>query len=149
MPNYSFKETILYISGKLNVIPPESIFEKQEAELLIDGEHLLISKGSYAGSIHFSLSLGLLVQPIRETCLKELAASNFLGINTGGCKLALDDEKASLSLKSDTTPGTHPQESWEWLHRMLNVAREWYKILEQWEEFVPLGSAKKEEPDGV
>ena len=78
-----------------------------------------------------------------------LATSNFLGVNTGGCTLALDEAGVSLSLHAYTTSGASPQENWEWLHRLLSVAREWNKELIRWEEFVPLGRQSFREQEAI
>lgn len=144
MANYSFKETLRYFTVKLNAFPPEVDLEREEVELVIDTIHVIISKGKIEGCLQMQTVLGLLLQPIRDERLKELAISNFLGINTGGCKLAFDEMGVSLSLYGYTTCGASPQENWEWLHRLLSVAREWNKVLMLWDEFVPLGTAEKE-----
>ncbi len=147
MPNYSFLETIGYFSEKLNTSPPQEDLDSEEVELVVDNLHLILAKGKLEGSMHIHIVLGLLLQPIREERLKELATSNFLGVDTGGCKLALDEMGVSLCLHSYVTCGANPQENWEWLHRILCAAREWNKILSQWEEFVPLATTVEEAKD--
>lgn len=143
MPTYSFRETLDYFSAKLKARPPEEDLEAGEVELVIDRLRVLISKGAVEGSLNMSIILGLMLQPIRESRLKELATSNFLGINTGGCSLAFDESGVALQLRVNITPATSPQENWEWLHRLLHVATEWDKNLLLWEEYVSLISEKK------
>lgn len=143
MPNYSFKETLQFFSEKLHASPPEEDLEKEEVELVIDTFHVILTKGKVEGCFSMQTVLGLLLQPIREDRLKELATSNFLGINTGGCKLSFDETGVSISLHGLTTCGCSPQENWEWLHRLLSVAREWNKVLALWDEFVPLTTSQK------
>jgi hypothetical protein len=145
MANYSFQETLRFFSEKLHASPPEEDLARGEVELVIDTLHVVLSQGKLEGSLHMQMVLGLLLQPIREERLKELATSNFLGINTGGCKLAFDETGVSLSLHAYTTCGSSPQENWEWLHRLLCVGREWNKVLALWEEFVPLSASPTEE----
>jgi hypothetical protein len=145
MAYYTFKEILSYFSEKLNSFPPKEDIEKGEAELIVDTLHVLLSKGKLEGSLHFSIVLGLLLYPIAEARLKELAISNFLGMNTGGCTLSFDETGISLLLHAHTTCGTSPQENWEWLHRLLSIAREWIKLLALWEEFVPLSTQISEE----
>ena len=145
MPNYSFKETLAFFSEKLLTSPPEEDLEKGVVELVLDGLHIVLSQGALEGCLQMRTVLGFMLKPIRENRLKELAASNFLGINTGGCTLALDPVGVSLSLLCHTTCGTIPQENWEWLHRIVCVAREWNKVLGLWDEFVPLGASNQEQ----
>ncbi|HEY4831505.1 MAG TPA: type III secretion system chaperone [Waddliaceae bacterium] len=138
MPNYTFKEILGFFSDKFRATPPEEDLERGGVELVIDGQHVIFSKGKLEGGLHMEVVLGLILQPLRDDRLKDLATSNFLGINTGGCKLAFDETGVSLSLRGDTTSGASPQDNWEWLHRLLSVAREWNKVLVLWDEFVPL-----------
>jgi hypothetical protein len=145
MANYSFAETLGFFSEKLNTSPPEEDLERGEVELVIDTLHVILSKGKLEGSLQMRIALGLFLQPIREDRLKELATSNFLGTNTGGCKLSFDKESISLYLHGYMSCGASPQESWEWLHRLLCVAREWNKVLALWEEFIPLSISSTEE----
>lgn len=145
MPTYSFRETLDYFSEKLKTKPPEEDLEAEEVELVIDQHHLIVSKGSVEGSLKIETTLGLMLHPVREARLKELATSNFLGINTGGCTLAFDEAGVALHLLANITTSTSPQESWEWLHRLVHVAIEWNKTLATWEEFVPLSALNKEE----
>lgn len=147
MPTYSFRETLEYFSDKLEARPPEEDLEAGEVELVVDLLRVVISKGAVEGSLNMATTLGLMLQPIRESRLKELATSNFLGINTGGCTLSLDETGAALQLRVNITPASSPQENWEWLHRLLHVATEWNKNLLLWEEFVPLTSEKMETKD--
>ena len=144
MANYSFKETLEFFSEKLKTRPPQEDLEKGAVELVLDGIHVVLSQGAIEGGLKIQIVLGLMLKPIREERLKELAASNFLGINTGGCTLALDPAGVSLSLLCHTTCGTIPQENWEWLHRIICVAREWNKVLGLWDEFVPLSASNQE-----
>ena len=143
MPRYSFKETLQFFSEKLNATPPEEDLEMGEVELIVDQFHVIISKGTQEGSLRMEITLGLMLHPIHEEHLKELVTSNFLGINTGGCTLAFDEEAVALILMKHLTAGTPPQESWEWLHRLLHVAQEWRHTLEKLEEFVPLSTVNK------
>ena len=145
MPNYSFKETLSYFGDKLGSSPPQEDVEKGEAELVIDALHVVLSQGKLEGSLQLHIVLGLLLHPHKEERLKELAISNFLGINTGGCKISFDETGVSLALHAHTTCGASPQENWEWLHRLLSVAREWNKVLALWEEFVPLSTPSAQE----
>lgn len=144
MPNYSFQETLVFFGEKLHASLPSLDHDKLKVELVIDRIHVLLSQGILEGSLHMQIVLGLLLQPISEKRLKQLATSNFLGCNTAGCKLSLDPTSVSLSLHSYTTPPATPQESWEWLHRLLSVAREWSTVLTRWEDFVPLTPPSKE-----
>lgn len=144
MANYSFKETLEFFSEKLNTRPPEADLEKGAVELAIDELHVVLSQGSLEGCMQMRVVLGLMLQPVHEQRLKELLSSNFLGINTGGCALAFDTAGVSLSLHCYTSCGTSPQENWEWLHRILCVAREWNKVLSLWDEFVPLSTPSEE-----
>ena len=144
MANYSFKEIVDFFSEKLQTRPPQEDLEKEKVELVIDELHIVLSKGGLEGCLHLQIVLGLMLQPISEQRLKELVTSNFLGINTGGCALALDAAGVSLSLHCHTTCGTSPQENWEWLHRTVCVAREWNKVLNLWDEFVPLSTPNEE-----
>jgi hypothetical protein len=148
MANYTFKETLRFFSDKLHTSPTEEDLERGEVELVIDTLHVLLTKGKLEGSLHMQSTLGLFVQPLEEKRLKELATSNFLGVNTGGCKLAFDPSGVLLSLHADVTCGTSPQESWEWLHRLLCVAREWNGVLATWDEFIPLAPSSQAEAEG-
>ncbi|MFN0065565.1 MAG: hypothetical protein ACKVOH_04945, partial [Chlamydiales bacterium] len=65
---------------------------------------------------------------------------NFLGVDTGGCALALDPSGITLMLKASTSAGTSPQENWDWLHRILSFFHYWNQELSQWKEFTPLTS---------
>jgi hypothetical protein len=142
MPTYSFRETLEYFSDKLESSPPEEDLEQGEVELVIDQYRIQIFKGAIEGSLTMEITLGLILQPIREGRLRELATSNFLGINTGGCTIAFDESEVALLLRVNLTPASSPQENWEWLHRLLHVAVEWNKNLLLWEEFVPLFPAR-------
>lgn len=144
MPIYSFDEIIGYFSEKLQTTPPQEDLDAGEVEIVVDQNHILISKGAFEGGLSFSLTLGLMLQPIREARLKELATANFLGIDTGGCTLAFDEAGVALTLFAHLTPPISPQECWEWLHRLLHVGTAWNKNLIEWEEFVPLQSLRRE-----
>jgi hypothetical protein len=144
MTQYTFQETLALFSEKLGTQPPKEDLEKGNVELMIDELHVLLSQGSIEGSLRMQIVLGLMLQPIQEARLKELATSNFLGINTGGCALSLDPAGVCLDLQCHATSGTSPQENWEWLHRIICVAREWNKILTLWDEFVPLNGPREE-----
>ena len=136
MLKFSFEETVEFLSEKLNKAPPKEDIEGGEIELVIDKLHVVIAKGRLEGSLHMQIILGLMLHPVREEKLKELATSNFLGIDTGGCTLAFDEAGVALSLHAHTTCPVTPQENWEWLHRVVCVAREWMKVLTEWDEFV-------------
>ncbi|MCC5831482.1 MAG: type III secretion system chaperone [Chlamydiales bacterium] len=145
MPTYSFRETLDYFADMVKARPAEEDLEAGEVELVVDRLRVLISKGSIEGGLDMVITLGLILQPIRESRLKELATSNFLGINTGGCTLAFDEAGVALQLRVNITPASSPQENWEWLHRLLHVATEWEKNLLLWEEYVSLISEKEGE----
>lgn len=138
MPLYSFKETVAYFSEKVKAFPPAQDIESGVVELIIDQYRLLLSKGVIEGSLNMEISLGLMLHSIQENHLLELANSNFLGIDTGGCTFALDSSGKVLRLQVHITAGDSPEECWQWLHRLLYVATEWSKTLIHWEEFVPL-----------
>ena len=144
MPIFNYRETLHYFGDKLRATPPEEDVVAGEVELYIDQLRVLIAKGSIEGELSFTMTLGLLLHPIPEPRLKELATCNFLGINTGGCTLAFDEGGMGVELSANISPGTPPQESWEYLHRLLHVATEWNKTLTLWEEFVPLTVHQKE-----
>lgn len=136
MPNSSFQETLDFFSNRLEISPSQEDIEGGEVELIMDGLSLLISKGLQEGSLQIQVFLGFIVHQLREERLKELATSNFLGVNTGGCTLAFDPSGATCFLRTNLTCATTPQESWEFLHRIASVAREWMKVLSQWDEFI-------------
>ena len=140
MPNYSFQETLVYFGEKLHASLPSLDHIRPKAELVIDRVHVLLSPGLLEGSLHMQTVLGLLLQPISEKRLKQLATSNFLGCNTSGCTLSLDPTSVSLSLHSYTTPPATPQESWECVHRLLCVTREWGAVLTLWGRFCPFNT---------
>jgi hypothetical protein len=144
MTDFSFRETLNFFAAKLSIPPPEKDIQEGEAELVVDHLNILLKPGKLAGSLVIQIILGLLLQPIREEKLKELVTSNYLGVNTGGCKLCFNDIGVAIHLLAHTTSGTHPQENWEWLHRLLSIAHEWSHILASWEEFVPLSNLHKE-----
>lgn len=136
MPSSSFQETLDFFSSRLEISPSHEDIESGEVELILDGLSLLISKGVLEGSLQIQVFLGFIVHQLREERLKELATSNFLGINTGGCTLAFDPSGATCFLRVNLTAGASPRESWEFLHRIASVAREWQKVLSQWDEFI-------------
>lgn len=144
MPNFSFQDTIDFFNKKMQLSPQQVDIDQEEVEMVIDNLNIVLKKGKLAGSLNLHLTLGLALQPLSQTRLKELAASNYLGINTGGCKLAFDPAGVSLCLQSISSSGTPPQKNWELLHRMLSVAREWTQVLNLWDEFVPLALLKEE-----
>jgi hypothetical protein len=125
----------------LNASLPEGDLEKEGVELSIDAFNLSLFSGKISGTLNIEIPLGLMLHPVREERLKELANSNFLGVNTGGCSLCFDENSITLFLKSSTTPFTTPQENWEWMHRILSVSQEWIKALSLWDEFVPLSQS--------
>jgi hypothetical protein len=145
--NYSFREIIAFFSSRLHANPPEEDLARNEVELLVDQRYVVLREGKIEGCLHMEIVLGLILHPLRDDRLKDLATSNFLGVNTGGCKLAFDITGLSLCLHGDITYGASPQENWEWLHRLLSVAREWYHVLRLWDEFVPLVAPTKERED--
>jgi hypothetical protein len=138
MANYSYPETLQFFSEKLNANPFEKDVEQGEVELAIDELRIVLSKGSIEGCMRMRIVLGLMLKPIQENRLKDLTTSNFMGANTGGCALSLDSAGVALSLNCHTTCGTSPQENWEWLHRLICVARDWNKTLRLWDDFVSL-----------
>lgn len=138
MAIYSFKDTTTYFLDLLKVKLPEEIITPDEPlEMEIDQFHVVLIPLS-KGGIRMQLNFGLLLHPVRLEKLQMLCKSNFLGVDTGGCTLALDPAGVSLLLKLTTTPYTSPQENWEFLHRLLTVAKAWQKNLLEWEEFIPL-----------
>ncbi|MCH9626636.1 MAG: hypothetical protein S4CHLAM2_02620 [Chlamydiales bacterium] len=147
MPAYSFRETLGFFSDKLDSRPPEKDIDAGEAELLVDQMRVGLSKDSLENSLKMEMVLGFLMQPIREERFKQLATSNFLGINTAGCTLTLGKSGDILKLHVYINSTSTPQESWEWLHRLLHVAVEWKRHLIEWEEFVPLSTTTKEKTD--
>ncbi len=147
MPAYSFRETLDFFSDKLDSKPPEEDIEAGEAELFVDQMRVGLSKSSLEGSLKLEMVLGFIVQPIREERLKQLATSNFLGINTAGCTLTLGGSGEVLKLHAYLTSASTPQENWEWLHRLLHVAVEWKRHLIEWDEFIPLNAIIKEKAD--
>lgn len=137
MADYSFEETLKHFSKILKKNPTLEDIKEGKVELTIDAYPIVISRGKFEGLV-MEICLGLMVRPIAESRLKELCASNFLGINTGGCTFVFDEFGVSLSIRCSTSGTTPPQENWEWLHRILYVSREWIKVLSLWQEFVPL-----------
>lgn len=140
MAKFSFEDILNYFSEHLLTEVPEGDLRKEGIEIEIGGQNVVIFPSSQEGGLSMTVTLGLMLKPIPDKHLNELMCSNFLGVNTGGCTLCLDKEGVCLALKALTTPGTTPQESWEWLHRLLAVAAEWMKTLYDWEEFIPLYS---------
>lgn len=147
MPNYSFKETINYFGEKLKLPPPEEDIEERFVELMLDENHIQFLPGKYPGSLHIRLEIGMFIGPILKEHLLELNTSNFMGINTGGCRLELDEAGSVISLSAITTPATTPQENWEWLHRVISIAQQWTDYLTKWEEFTPLAKFTTEKKD--
>jgi hypothetical protein len=150
MVSYTFKETLDFFSHKLQSVPPTQDLEKKEVAVVIDHVHAVIAQGKREGSLHMKIMVGLFLERPSEEKLLQLATSNFLGINTGGCSLSIQPKRGELTLHCHTTSGTSPQENWEWFHRLLAVAREWNRMLLPWEEFIPLNipmQEKKDEPN--
>ena len=136
----SYQDTVSYFAQLLeSPLPAPHLTEGQNIEIQIDNQKLELSPASQRGGINMQICLGLMLQPIPLDRLKELMSSN-LGINTGGCTICLDEKAVGLYLKTTTTPGTSAQENWEWMHRLLHVAKEWNKILALWQEFVSLSN---------
>ncbi len=138
MTQYSFKETVNYFSDQLGSQPPEEDIEDGVVELTLDENRVLLMPADAEGSFRISIDLGMMIGPISKEHLEELNSSNFLGVNTGGCTLALDDEGSTLTLIATTTSGTPPQENWEWLHRIYSIAAQWTEHMSSWEEFTSL-----------
>lgn len=136
MPNYSFNETLSFFSRKLNL--PRFEEDAKKATLVLDTVQVDLSTTKSYGGLQLSVTLGLILHPISEVRLKELMSNHFLGVNTGGCALCLDEAGVTVHLKMATSPFTNPQENWEWLHRLVSIGYEWVKILSLWDEFVPL-----------
>ncbi len=147
MTNYSFKETINLFERNLKTEAPPEDVEEGVVDLVLDEGEITLFKGEQEGSFCFSFDLGMFLQSPDTKHLEELLTSNFLGVDTGGCTLALDEEV--LKLKASTTPGTSPQENWEWLHRVVSVAHFWHDKLANWQEFTPLVSFKTEEKENA
>ncbi len=148
MTNYSFKEIVNYFGEKLKSEAAEEDIEEGLIELMLDDNHVLLRPGKQFGSFNISLELGMLTGPIPESHLKELTSSNFMGVNTGGCSLFFDEAGSIISLATTTTPGTSPQENWEWLHRIYSIAQQWTNYMSKWEEFTPLATFPMEKNDG-
>ncbi|MCB1181208.1 MAG: type III secretion system chaperone [Chlamydiia bacterium] len=144
MVNYTFLETLKFFSVHLDTEIPKGELEKEGIEIEIDKQNVVMLAGKIPGSISLEVTLGLFLRPISTIRLKEIMTNNFLGIGTGGCTLTLDDDGVALGLKIVTTPTMTPQESWECLHRLLGAAREWLKLLSDWDEFIPLNSPPEE-----
>lgn len=145
MTNYKYKDTINYFGEVLKTLPPIEDIEEGEVELILDDLSILLKPGLSEGSFQMTLDLALFVNPPQSDHLAKLAAANFLGVDTGGCSLCLDDEGAVLSLKAVTTPGTTPQENWDWLHRIVSIAHEWANEMEGWSEVTLLVNFKNAE----
>lgn len=145
MTLFTFQETLSWFGKKIGIKVPEEAIEKGEVDLILDQVHLTLSKGKEEGSLNMRIVLGLLLQPISENHLQELMTEQFLGVNTGGCSLSLDEQGTSLSLNKSLSIGTEPAEAWEWLHRMLGISFSWYDKLKNWDEFVPLLSPSEQE----
>lgn len=134
MALYSFKETLLFFSEKLKLDIEEEELKKGESLIAIDNFLVTLKEKAHGGGLHMELTLAILLYPLAEDKLKELICGNFLGINTGGCTLALHKDKDTICLHADAGPSSSPQENWEWLHRLLSVGREWSRIIAPWEE---------------
>lgn len=143
MTVYSFEDTLNYFSNKIGGSPPEEDLEEGKVELSLDPYNVLIEKGNFVGSLAMKITLGVFIKELEERKMKELATANFLGTNTGGCTLALDEEKTAITLKCQATAATTPEENWQLLHRLLAVANEWSKILRGWEEFISFVSKEE------
>lgn len=145
MPNYTYKEIINHIAELVGAQAPGDEALTEGLDLNID--HIMVSliPSKHPGGLIMELQLGVLLHPIPRAHLEEMVKSNFLGMNTGGCTLALDDSGSLLFIRTVTTAGTSPQEQWEWLHRLLAVGRSWMQILAKWHEFVPLVTFPTEE----
>lgn len=144
---YSFEETLAYFGEKLGGTASAEAIEEKNVDLLLDANHLTLSEGPFEGSLRMELELGIVMTPLSGEQLNELATSNYLGVNTGGCTLSLDCEGKSLKLSAQTTLATPPYENWEWLHRVMHMAREWSETLSCWEGFLLLSRFNKETRD--
>ncbi len=144
MTTFSFQETLNYFCEHLDAELPKGDHEKEGVELEINSQNVVMLPTTPQGGASLEILLGLVLRPIPENRLKELMTSNFLGVNTGGCKLSLDEDGVCICLKIETSPSTPPQENWEWLHRLLSIAQSWVKILSSWKEFIPLHTPPEE-----
>lgn len=133
-----FKELLTEFASRLKTTPPsQEDINTGEVELNVEGSRILFTPNNLGGLV-MTLPLGLFLHPVKEEHLSLLLQSNFLGVDTGGCTLALDASGVLLLLKIMTTKTTSLQENWEWLHRLFNVASAWAKALRDWDEFVVL-----------
>ncbi|MEZ5314768.1 MAG: type III secretion system chaperone [Chlamydiales bacterium] len=138
MLTYSFDKILLFFSEKLDVDPPPEVdIQSGKVELFINQIHVTISQGRIEGSLTMSTDFGLIPKHISEPHAKELLISNFLGIHTGGCTFALNEEEKLLELRLNITPITSLQESLDSLYRLISVRVEWEKTILKWEEFIP------------
>lgn len=149
MAHYTFKEMIHYFAEKLKSEPSEEAFDDESIELQLDENRVILSQASKPGSFKITLELGFFTGPIEAANLKELTSSNFMGVNTGGCSLYFDEAGTTLSLSTVTTPGTTPQENWEWLHRIYSIAQQWTQHLTKWEGFTPLATFPMEKKHDI
>lgn len=138
MTLFTFRDHADYFANRLSISIPDPFIESEGLELTLDHLNVTLKPTRQFGGLLTSIRLGLLLHPIPEQHLHELMTSNYLSVNTGGCTLALDEAGVIVFLESKTTPFTPPQENWEWLHRTINCAYEWVKIMTLWDEFVPL-----------
>lgn len=134
----SFEETLNFFGKMLNNRPPEKEMLLGEVTLEVDKIHILLKKGALEGSFQIEMDLGFFLLKPKISQLQTLMKSQFLGVDTGGGTFSLDDSGTTLSLRITTSPGTSPQENWDWLHRSLFIYRHWSLELSKWKEFTPL-----------
>lgn len=135
MAKFTYQETLAYFFKHLNLNFSFPVDFAEEINIDIDDYKISFSPKD---GFQMTLCLGFLLHPVRLERLLQLTTSNFLGVNTGGCTLFIDESGTSISLKITTTITTPPHENWDFLHRLLCVGKEWVKSLNKWEEFVPL-----------
>ncbi|MBS0623291.1 MAG: type III secretion system chaperone [Verrucomicrobia bacterium] len=147
MKNYTFKETINYFAEKLGSIPPEEDVENKSVELELNGSLMVLEQGQEEGSLKICMDLGMFLVPPNQAELNKLASGNFLGIQTQGGSLCLDEEGLLLTLQAITSSETSPQQNWDCLQRFVSAAYFWSEELDKKENFSLLAQLDKlEEP---
>lgn len=142
MRRYTFHETILFFSSKLNQLLPDCQYGK--IELSVGEIPIFLCQEKEAGFI-IQIDLDLCAQPLTADHVQELATGNFLGIETAGCALAFDPKSCSLTLRSYSSETTTPEENWVRLEQTLAIAHIWWERLAKWDEFIFFKEPKKEE----
>lgn len=132
-----FDETLTFFSTQLGAPLPEDTIGPDGVELAIEGNPVSLYPGALAGSLVLEVPLALISGP-KTTQLDELCALNYLGAETGGCTLTLDDLDSLISLKIVTSPGTSAMENWDALHRLMATAQHLIQKFTPWENITPL-----------